>query len=146
MIFHISIPAREPDEVAAALASLTGGRDFPFHPIAGARIVLLGDADGAAIEVYPETVELAPGRTMVETRSAEARDRYPMHAALATPHGQEKVLAMARERGWTARLCDRGPFELIEVWVENRFLVELLTPDMQADYRASMTQENWARW
>jgi hypothetical protein len=60
MIFHISIPSREPAVVASTLARLVGGRDFPFHPIEGARIVLFGDAHGSAIEVYPDTVNWLP--------------------------------------------------------------------------------------
>jgi hypothetical protein len=138
--------AREPVVIASTLAELVGGRDFPFHPIDGARIVLFGDAHGSAIEVYPDTVELVAGKTMVEARAGRARERHATHAAIATPLSLDEVLSVCADIGWPARLCDRGPFELVEVWVEDRFLLELLTPDMQADYRSSMTFENWARW
>jgi hypothetical protein len=147
MIFHISIPARDPALVAAALARLVGGRDFPFHPIDSARIVLFGDEHGSAIEVYPDDVELAIGQTMLEPRKvATVPSRHSTHAAIATPLPEKEVLAICAEAGWTARIGDRGPFELVEVWVEDNFLLELLTPHMQDDYRRSMTPENWQRW
>jgi hypothetical protein len=147
MIFHISIPTHDPALVAATLARLVGGRDFPFHPVKGARIVVFGDEHGSAIEVYPDDVELALGDTMLEARKTKAvRERHPTHAAIATSLPEEQVLAIAAEAGWTARRCDRGPFELIEVWIEDRFLLELLPPDAQQDYRRSMTFESWERW
>jgi hypothetical protein len=147
MIFHISMPARDPAVVAAVLARLVGGRDFPFHPVRGARIVLYGDGHGSAIEVYPDGVELAIGRTMLEAREVKAaRKAHAVHAAIATPLSEKEVLRVAADAGWTARRCDRGPFELIEVWVEDVFLLELLPPDAQEDYRRAMTFENWERW
>ena len=147
MIFHISVPAQNPEVVASTIASLVGGQHFPFHPIDGARIVLFGDAHGSAIEVYPKDVELDIGSEMLEPRQATARlERYSTHVAIATPLSQAEVFAISEKAGWIARECDRGPFTLLEVWVENRLLLELLTPSSQADYRRSMTFENWQRW
>jgi len=147
MIFHISMPARDPALVAQTLASLIRGQDFAFHPISGARIVLLADEHGSAIEVYPDDVELAISRAMLEARRASAsREWHATHAAVGTPLSEDEILTICARAGWAARKCDRGPFELIEVWVEDRFLIELLTPDMQDDYRRSMTPENWERW
>jgi hypothetical protein len=31
--------------------------------------------------------------------------------------------------GWLVRLCDRGPFELNKLWVENSFMIEVLSPE-----------------
>lgn len=146
MIFHISIPARDPDGTADALAKLTGGTAFPFHPIDGALIVIHGDAHGSAIEVYPDDAVLAAGPQMLAVDSAEAPKRTGFHAAIASPLDEEHVMRIAASHGWLARRCDRGPFELIEMWIDGRLLIEILTPDMQADYRAAMTPENWARW
>ena len=120
MIFHISVPAQNPEVVASTIASLVGGQHFPFHPIEGARIVLFGDAHGSAIEVYPKDVELDIGSEMLEPRQATARlERYSTHVAIATPLSQAAVFAISEKAGWIARECDRGPFTLLEVWVEN---------------------------
>ena len=147
MIFHISIPARHPDLVAATIARLVGGQHFPFHPVEGARIVLFGDVHGSAIEIYPDDVELDVGAEMLEPRRAPILpQRFSTHAAIATPLSQAEVLAISGQAGWTARECDRGPFTLLEVWVENQLLLELLTPSSQEDYRRSMTAENWQHW
>jgi hypothetical protein len=48
-------------------------------------------------------------------------------------------------RSPTSRLCDRGPSRCVEVWIENRLLIEMLDPRMMTeDYRNGMTRENWA--
>lgn len=146
MIFHISIPAREPQVAAEALAEITGGRAFPFHPVDGAQIVFYGDANGLAIEVYPEDAVLSAGPTMLAAGSANAPARTGFHAAIASPLDEARIMQIASNRGWLARRCNRGPFELIEMWIDNRLLIEVLGPDMQADYRAAMTPENWAAW
>jgi hypothetical protein len=147
MIFHLSVPARDPASFAGILARLVAGRDFPFHPVDGARIVLFGDKHGSAVEVYPETVELTKGANAVQFgRIKPARSHFSTHAAIATPLSEADILAICNEVGWTARSCDRGPFELIEVWAEDRFLFEFLPPDAQQDYRRAMTFESWQGW
>jgi hypothetical protein len=43
-------------------------------------------------------------------------------------------------------VCNRGGlFDLVEVWVENAYLVEVLDPVQMADYARSMTVDNWKR-
>ncbi len=54
---------------------------------------------------------------------------------MATPLEEEQVLAIARREGWTARVCSRGDqFDVIEFWIENDRMVEVLTAPMQAQY------------
>ncbi len=146
MIFHISIPARDPGSTASGLEQLTGGRAHRFHPVEGALIVFYGDDHGSAIEVYPEDAILTPGAQMLSAGRAEPPASTGFHAAIATQLDESGVLQIAAHRGWRARRCNRGPFELIEVWIDGRLLIEVLTPDMQANYRAAMTPENWASW
>ena len=146
MIFHISIPAADPAAAAATLAAIVGGVALPFHPVPGARIIFYGDADGTAIEVYPDDTVLEPGQQMLAATRADAPHRVGFHAAIATPLPTDRVFELAEQAGWPVRLCSRGPFELIELWVDNRVLVEVLTPRMQTDYRRSMTPGNWERW
>lgn len=146
MIFHISIPVRDPQATAEALAQLTGGTAFPFHPVDGALIVFYGDANGSAIEVYPEDAVLTAGPQMLAAGRAEAPGSAGFHAAIASPLNEARIMQIAGNHRWLARRCNRGPFDLIEVWIDGRLLVEVLTPDMQADYRATMTPENWVAW
>jgi len=42
--------------------------------------------------------------------------------------------------------CDRGPaFPVIEVWLEDRLLVEVLTPEMAARYASFMSPAGLAQ-
>ena len=42
---------------------------------------------------------------------------------------------MARARGWESYVCDRGGhFHVVEVWIENAWLVEALTPTFAEEY------------
>ena len=36
-----------------------------------------------------------------------------------------------------------GMFGVIEIWIEGRQMIEVLTPDMQAEYVSTMSAENW---
>ncbi len=138
MLIHASIPARAPAVVARALATLLGGQSFPFPPWPGAFVAMAGDARGTTIEVYPADSVIAPGdgpsmaRPMKTDQAAELSS---FHLALATPCTQEQVTALARDRGWRAVRCSRGGrFDVIELWVENAVLIEVMTCEMYAQY------------
>ena len=147
MIFHLSLPADDPGHVAAVMAELWRGEAFPFHPVPGAWIALAGDAHGTALEVYPADTVLVPGETALESVThPQAPAKSASHAAVECPLDEAAILAIGEREGWPVRRCDRGPFMLIELWVEGRTLIELLTAEMAADYRRSMTIENWRSW
>jgi len=147
MIFHISIDADDPPRVAAAIARLWRGEVFAFPPIAqGSLIVLAGDHRNSALEVYPRGTELHPveGDADAEGRRGGAQGHGAVHFAIATHLSEEEVLALAAEEGWPAKRRKRGGmFGVIELWIENRLMVEALTPQMQAEYLASMTPDGW---
>jgi hypothetical protein len=146
MLFHISIAAERPKQAARVIAVLMGGRAYPFPPVAeGSWIAMAGDERGTAVEVYPLGTELHPGEGPNEVRGvvAEAAPHGPVHAAIATDLTVEEVKATAARNGMPAKVCNRGPFHVIEVWLEGRFLLEVLTPEMQAEYRSSMHFEGW---
>ena len=144
-LLHVSITASDPELVATALATLLGGRAKPFPPFPDSWIAFAEADDGTAIEVYPTTHTLKPGHTMVECVVGEADDGATFaHAAIGSPLAVDEIFALARTYGWRALKTNRGPFECIEVWLENRLLVEVLDEAMQRDYRAGMTAANWA--
>jgi len=51
------------------------------------------------------------------------------HAAISTLASEAEIIALANREGWRALRCSRdGFFDVIEFWVENRLLLELLPP------------------
>ena len=145
MIFHLSVAAQNPQHVAEVIAELWRGRALAFPPFPESWIAFAGDARGSAIEVYPLGRELAPGDREVAMRARpSASTGTATHLAIATPLSEDEVKAIAAREGWRALVCDRGGlFHVVEFWVENRLLVEVLTPEMQREYLASMSPANW---
>lgn len=148
MLHHISIGAENPQNVASVLAELWQGHMFPFPPVPGAYIVLAGDAFGTAIEVFPFGVELVSGDTEVTGYFNQQASRYSTtHAAISVPVSRETIEHIAAREGWRALHCERdGAFDLIELWIENRFLIELLTPEMSLRYTAFATPQMFAQF
>ena len=60
----------------------------------------------------------------------------PTHFALSVAAQADAVEAIARREGWQCYRCNRGPFHVIEVWVENESMVEILPPEYAAEYLA----------
>lgn len=148
MIHHISFAAREPQVVAAAVAELWGGEAFPFPPVAtGSWVAISGDARGTTMEIYPWGAELrpAPGDADgVAVMSDSPPQHVASHAAIATSLDQAAVFALAARHGWTAKYRKRGgKFGVIELWVENSFLLEVMTPEMQREYTGFMSPAAW---
>ena len=136
MIHHMSFAAREPQTAAEAIAALWGGEAFPFPPVGhGSWVAIAGDTRGTTIEVYPAGTELHPAEAEeeAEVRTVEGRPRHgPSHAAIASPLEEAQVLALAARHGWTARRLRRGGlFDVIEFWVEDAFMLEVMTPEMR---------------
>ena len=144
-LLHVSINADEPERVARLVATLLGGQAMPFPPFPDSWIAFTAEDDGTAIEVYPTTHVLTAGAHTIacEVRQRNAAPTFA-HAAVGSPLDRSRIIELAEAEGWLARICDRGPFECVEVWLEDRLLVEVLDPAMQADYRRGMTASNWA--
>ena len=67
------------------------------------------------------------------------------HRALTTDLAREEVLALAEARGWRTLSCDRGGvFGVIEVWVDDTVLVEVLSGTEVARYRQFMNPDGCA--
>lgn len=147
MIHHFSIAARNPEHVAAVLAEVIGGRSFDFSPFPGSRIVLAGDAHGTAIEIYPLGLELAPGEGQAAVHSvmnAAPSEFTATHAAVSVALDEADIHRIGRRENWRTVTCARTvAFQVVEFWVENRVMIELLTPEMARDYLAAIAPENW---
>ena len=148
MLFHVSIDAIEPQRVATVLAEILGGEAFPFPPVhPGSWVALAGDDRGTMIEVYPAGVTLVPGdgdADAVGRLNPAAPRGTSTHAAIATSMSLDEVYAIAAREGWLAKYRKRADaFGVIEFWVENSIMIEVLTADMQAEYLETISIENW---
>jgi hypothetical protein len=146
MLFHISIAAERPEQAARMIAELWRGRAYPFPPVAqGSWIAMAGDDRGSAIETYPLGTELHEGEGDAGAAGllGVPTCHGPVHAAIATDLSIDEVRAIAARYDAPAKICSRGPFRVIEVWIEGAFMLEVLTKEMQAEYLAAFTFESW---
>ena len=137
MIHHLSIAARDPKQAAGVLAELMGGTAIPFPPNPGSFFALQLDEHGSGVEVYPAGTQLQPGGvTGGSFVKNDARGYGSTHFALSVATDAADVQAIAQRAGWQCFDCNRGPFHVIEVWVENETMVEILPPAYAQEYLA----------
>lgn len=156
MIAHVSIASVRPRETALLLAEIISGQAFAFPVVADAWIAVAGDGSGLAVEVYPDGMAHHPGtgepdpaivpdgpatlpwEDQIYCDGPQLRPSA-FHFALTTDLQDERVLELARSAGLRAVPCDRaGVFRLIEVWLDNVTLVEVLNSNEAARYRQFM--------
>ena len=71
-----------------------------------------------------------------EGRMGAAHALSSTHLAMATELDAEAVRAIAEREGWPVKYSKRGGlFGVMEVWIEGTRMIEILTPEMQAEYR-----------
>jgi len=138
MIVHASIPADDPERVARVCAELLG---CSWHPgvFPDTYTVAWGDAIGYLIEVGPRGLQGAPGAKEIRFVRNEAPSPYSeCHLNVPTALSLEEITAIGAREGWTAMECDRGGvFKVIEFWLEDKFMLELMTPVELARYSAA---------
>ena len=61
------------------------------------------------------------------------------HTALSVKLEDDEVMAIAKEAGWKTAVRPNGPFSVVEVWIENRLLLEVLSPTQAKNYLRAMT-------
>jgi hypothetical protein len=156
MIAHVSVPARNPVQTAHLLAALIDGEVFAFPVVPGASIAVARDGSGLAIEVYPDSMAHHPGQGAPDLAAVPQGPQalpwedqiHPdgsqlrpsaFHLALVSKLGDEAVVALAQRAGFRAVRCDRaGVFRLVEVWLDNAFLIEVLNEGEAGRYRRFM--------
>ena len=136
MIHHISLPAKKPSKVAKALVRLFQGELTDFTSLKNAYMFWLGDEYGTAIEIYPHDVTLRPGNSKQPCRFKYNDDsRYnAVHVALSCDLNTDEIAKIADDFGWHSAEFSRGSFRVVEFWIENSFMLELLTPEMTDEY------------
>jgi hypothetical protein len=153
MINHISIAVHNPEKVANILAELWGGFVIPFPPAPDSFMVLANDGRGSAVEVTPIDTVLIPGEglppeenfdTATPTEEYEAKfvrsefapQYVATHLNINSKLSETEIKAIATREGWRVLTCNRGAglFQLVELWIENRFMLEVMTPEQTARY------------
>ncbi|HET8930958.1 MAG TPA: hypothetical protein VFN21_09900 [Acidimicrobiales bacterium] len=140
MIHHISVPAHDTRHVAEVLVELFDGELSAFGPYRDSYIAWACDDVGAAIEVYPVGTEMVPpdGPGQAQFRhDPNASGSTATHATVSVERTAEEIIAIGEREGWRAVRLSRGPHDVIELWLENRVMLELMTPEMTADYLAA---------
>jgi len=147
MMFHASIAATDPERVAKVIGELWGGTAVEFIPLNnGSWIALAPDDRNTAMEVYPRgklfSVDGEGG--MTPDPDPTGQGLTATHVAIGTTQSPEEVYAIAKREGWTARPMRRKlGFDVIELWVENRVMLEVLTDYMQKEYLEAATIPRW---
>jgi len=158
MINHISIAANDPKRVADFLAEIWDGIVYPFPPAPGSYFVIANDGRGTAVEITPSGTVLVPGEGLPDENDLNAAteeyegkfvhsDFVPRYVAthlnINTKKSIEEIREIAQREGWRVLVCNRGEglFQLVEVWIENTFMLEVMTPEQTARYIEITTPE-----
>lgn len=139
MIHHLSIAVKNPENVATVLAEIIGGAAVAFPPNPGSYWALQLDPNGTGIEIYPAGTTLHPdgAQGVAFVPGPDSEPGYGgFHFAISVDTENSTVAAIAAREGWSCFECVRGGFHVLEIWVENRILIEVLPPDFAAEYLA----------
>ena len=140
MIHHISIPATDPRHVADVLVELFDGQLTGFGPYRDSWIAWATDDAGTAIDVYPVGTEMYPPDGPGQARFRHVEGASPFvatHATVSVDRTVEEIVALADREGWRAVELSRGPHNVVEFWIENAVMLEIMTPEMTAGYLAA---------
>lgn len=143
MIHHISIAANDPLLVSQVFAELLKGQSIPFPGYPDSYVALALDAQGTMIEVHPFETALFPGNNVNEAAqlcpNLKSSHYTANHTAISVPVSATQIQQIAEREGWRMVHCHRGDyFDVIEFWVENQLLIELLPPEIVGQYLAFM--------
>lgn len=141
MIHHLSLPAENPEHVASVLAEIFGGT-ATLIPGSDVWAAWSTDVHGTAVEIFPRGFTMRPGEK--DQPVCMGGEQVPAgfietHAAISVELTTEKLLDIAEREGWQAMEHDRGPFRVVEFWLENTVLIEFLTPAMRDEYTSAVT-------
>ena len=136
MIHHLSIAAKDPEKVARVLSELMGGYYRKFVIYENSYMVFQLDENGTQIEVYPAGTEIHPSDHGHGLTPTAPRDPAygPTHFALSVQRSEAEILELMARAGWLSRRNDRAEFPVVECWIENTMMFEVLPPEFAAKY------------
>jgi hypothetical protein len=89
-------------------------------------------------EFYPIGTELIPDSHQGQAGfqlNQQPTHYTSVHAAISVPASLEEIERIGEQEGWRVFLANRdGLFDVVEFWVENRLMLELLTPALTPRY------------
>lgn len=138
-IHHFTVPAHDPERVAAFLAEVLGARVIPIPHPRGTLLVYAGDADGTAIEVWPAGTRGEVGAHHLAPSDLPLPQNWPHHAYISSDAADPGlVLAAFKRQGWQAERVRNGSpaagFSLVRGWIENHTCIEIVGPEMRQEY------------
>jgi len=138
-IHHFTIPARNPERVAAVLAELLGARVIPIPHPEGTQLVYAGDSDGSAIEVWPAATRAGVGEHELQRKDLPLPEAWPHHGYVTSEAvDTDQVLEVFAREGWKAERVHNGPpnggFSLVRGWIENQTTIEIGGREMREQY------------
>jgi hypothetical protein len=146
-LVHASIPADDPADAARVLSDIMGGEAVRFPP-GGPKAWMAWSGDQKV------TLEVVPRGRLIHYEEEGGNWRSPgpdiqrhseVHLAISVENPADRVIEIANQAGWPARRCSRGNgfFELVEVWVDGSFMIEILDPEQTAHYEKVITLDAW---
>jgi hypothetical protein len=145
MLHHVSFAVHNPDHVAEVVAELMKGKAMPFPGHAGSFIALAMDSYGTAIEFLPKGSILKPtSEESSDWASEPSMTGYTAtHVNMAVPISEAEIYAIAHREGWrSVRSGRQGLLELVEFWVENEIMLELMPPNLMEAYQTVVQPES----
>lgn len=122
---------------------------MPFPP-GGRNSWMVWSRDGETeLEIIQRGHVMTPLPEQGDWQQAEQPQRHSeCHLAIAVARPAGEIIAIAQAAGWPARLCSRGGgyFDLVEVWVDGCFMLELLDPAQTAHYQRVVTPTRWKQF
>ena len=147
MLFHASIAARDPENVAKVVAELWGGEAVPFLSLEnGSWMAMASDERNTALEIYPDNsvIDYEDPKSVIPNPDPSSKNKVETHLAIGTNLTADEIFAIGEREGWfTRRVRRKMGFDVVELWVENRTMLEVLTSEMQADYLEASTTPRW---
>jgi hypothetical protein len=145
MLHHISFAVRDPHHVAEVVAELWQGKAMPFPGHEGSFIAMALDDYGTAIEFLPKGSVLKPAANESSDWPYEPNQTVytATHVNMAVPISESEIYAIANREGWrSVRAGRQGLLELVEFWVENEIMLELMPPNLMESYESLVQPEN----
>ena len=134
MLHHLSIGVRNPERVAQVLAEIMGGACRPFPPNQGSYFAFQQDEYGTMIEIHRAGTLLVPEGSGFGSEPQRDPGYGPTHFALSVQRPYDEIVAIAKREGWLCRRNDRAEFPVIEMWIENAVMCEVLPPEFAQEY------------
>jgi hypothetical protein len=145
MLHHISIAVYNPMHVAEVMAEILQGIVVLFPPNPGSYMTLTGDQYGTLLEFYPIETELVPNAWQGQAGfqiNQQFSHYTSVHAAISVPISLEEIERIGEREGWRVVSANRdGLFDVVEFWVENRLMLEVLTPAIVQKYLNALSPQ-----